>query len=589
MKWAIKNKIAVGVATTFAVLVINAGVTYRNTLQTITDSSWVDHSEEVLTALENTFSTLKEAETGQRGYLITGQEDYLEPYHNATKSVNEYLQQVKNLTVDNPIQQQRMIALQGRIARKFLELNQTIILRQKKGFAAAQQVVSFGQGKQEMDQIRDLVTQMENEERQLLQRRTKEVKTSAQQTILTFSIASGVSLALLGLVFYLVRRDFIQRSKAERTLRQSEARFRRIVESNILGFVFAEFSGKIIEANDAYLQIIGYTRGELLSGKVDGKEITPPEYWDYDRQSIVQVQQTGFCPPFEKEYIRKDGSRIPIVIGVALIDAANKEQHVSFVLDLSKQKAAEAEVRKLNQTLEQRVHERTGQLEAANQEMQAFSYSVSHDLRAPLRAMQGFAQALLEDYGNQIDDLGQEYAHRIVAAAGRMETLIQDLLSYSRLSRAELGLQQVNLTAVMMEVLTQLESELKERQAQVRVENPMPQVIGHYSTLVQIVANLLSNAIKFVSAGIKPQVRVWAENRGNDVRLWVQDNGIGIASEHQHRIFSVFERLHGTEAYPGTGIGLAIVRKGVERLGGRVGVESQPTQGSCFWVELPRQ
>lgn len=589
MEWAINNKIAVGVATTLAVLVINAGVTYRNTLKTINDSSWVDHTEEVLIALENTFSTLKDAETGQRGYLITGQEEYLDPYHSAIKSVNKYLQQVKNLTVDNPIQQQRMIDLQGKIARKSAELNQTITLRQKKGFAAAQQVVLSGQGKQEMDQIHDLVTQMENEERQLLQRRTKEAKTSAQQTILTFSIASGVSLALLGLVFYLVRRDFNQRSKAERTLRQSEARFRRIVESNILGFVFAEFSGKIIEANDAYLQIIGYTREELLSGKVDGKEITPPEYWDDDQQSIVQVQQTGFCPPLEKEYIRKDGSRIPIVVGVARIDAANKEQHVSFVLDLSKQKAAEAEVRRLNQTLEQRVHERTVQLEEANQEMQAFSYSVSHDLRAPLRAMQGFAQALLEDYGDQLDDLGQEYAHRIVAAAGRMENLIQDLLSYSRLSRAELGLQQVNLTAVMMEVLTQLESELKERQAQVRVENPLPQVIGHYSTLVQIVTNLLSNAIKFVPASIKPQVQVWAEKRGNDVCLCVKDNGIGIASEHQHRIFSVFERLHGTEAYPGTGIGLAIVRKGVERLGGRVGVESQSTQGSCFWVELPRQ
>jgi len=585
MKWAINNKIALGFATTLAVLVVNAGVTYRNALKAINDSYLVEHTNQVLAALEGTLSTLKDAETGQRGYIITGQADYLQPYTAATQEVNNYLQRVQKLTADNSIQQQRLAILQRKIADKFLELNQTIALRQQ-GFTAAQQVVLSGQGKQEMDQIRALLTQMENEERQLLQRRSQEARNSVQQTIVTFSIASGTSLTLLGLVYYLVMRDIDQRSRAEETLRKSEARFRRIVESNIIGFVFAEFNGKIIEANDAYLRIIGYTRQELSSGKVDWQKITPPEYRANDQSAIKQVQQTGFCSPFEKEYIRKDGSRIPIVIGVALLDASDKEQHVSFVLDLSRQKAAEAEARQLNQTLEQRVQERTVQLEEANQEMQAFSYSVSHDLRAPLRGMQGFAQALLEDYSDQLDDLGQEYAQRIVAAASRMEALIQDLLAYSRLSRVELRLHPVDLTAVLMEVLTQLKLQLQESQASIKVERPLPQVLGHFSTLVQIVMNLLSNAIKFVPSGDTPQVRVWAEKRGDWVRLWVEDNGIGIASEHQQRIFRVFERLHGVEVYPGTGIGLAIVRKGAERLGGRVGVESQPHQGSSFWVEL---
>jgi signal transduction histidine kinase len=141
---------------------------------------------------------------------------------------------------------------------------------------------------------------------------------------------------------------------------------------------------------------------------------------------------------------------------------------------------------------------------------------------------------------------------------------------------------------VISEALSQLDIELRERKPQVNVTEPLPQVMAHRRTLVQVITNLLSNAIKFIEPDVQPQVRVWAQSRGDSIRLWVVDNGLGIAVEHQERIFRVFERLHGIEAYPGTGIGLAIVRKGMERLGGRVGVESQLGQGSRFWIELPK-
>lgn len=266
--------------------------------------------------------------------------------------------------------------------------------------------------------------------------------------------------------------------------------------------------------------------------------------------------------------------------------------------------------------LEQRVAERTAALQEANDELQAFAYSVWHDLRAPLRAMQGFGQALLEDYGDQFDAMAENYIRRIVASAQRMDTLIQDLLNYSRLSRTDINLRSLDLASIVAEVLTQLEAELQARQAQVTVEKPLPQVIGHPAILVQVLTNLITNAIKFVPPSVQPQVRVWAEEAGEHgstgvspvetlspvgtleqgrippdtetkwVRLWVEDNGIGIEPKHQERIFRVFERLHGVETYPGTGIGLAIVRKGVERMGGRVGVESELGQGSRFWIEL---
>jgi signal transduction histidine kinase len=252
--------------------------------------------------------------------------------------------------------------------------------------------------------------------------------------------------------------------------------------------------------------------------------------------------------------------------------------------------ASAAQLRQLNEELratqdELEINNRA--LADANEQLEAFSYSVAHDLRAPLRGMQGFAAALLEDYADQLDADGQEYARRLDAAAARMDLLIADLLAYSCLSRAAIAVQTVALDAAMASALAQVEQELRQRQAQVHVASELPRVMAHHATLVQVVANLLTNAAKFVAPDTRPKVAVWAEACGPWTRLWVGDNGIGIAPEHHEHIFDVFERLHGIETYPGTGIGLAVVRKGMERLGGRVGLESTVGRGSRFWIELP--
>ncbi len=237
--------------------------------------------------------------------------------------------------------------------------------------------------------------------------------------------------------------------------------------------------------------------------------------------------------------------------------------------------------------LEQRVDERTVQLSEANTSLEAFAYSIAHDLRAPLRALQGFSQALIEDYSSQLDAIARDYVLRIDRAARRMDELMRDILNYCRLDRAEITPRTLALEEAVDEALRLQEEALRTSAAEVSVQRPLPLVFGHHATLVQVLSNLLSNAIKFVAPGVRPVLRFTVEQRPGWVRLWLADNGLGIAADYQDRIFKIFERLHGVESYPGTGIGLAIVQKALTRMGGRVGVESAPDAGSRFWIELP--
>jgi signal transduction histidine kinase len=204
-----------------------------------------------------------------------------------------------------------------------------------------------------------------------------------------------------------------------------------------------------------------------------------------------------------------------------------------------------------------------------------------------LRAQQSFAQLLLDDYKDSIDETGREYVQRIIKSARRLDRLVEDLLTYSRLSRSDLRFEIVDLNKILADVQAQLTEEVRNQNGTISVAALHP-VCGYEPTLNLVITNLVANALKFVRPDVAPQIRVWSEEKGDCVRLWVEDNGIGIAGEHRDKIFGVFQRLHPMEKYPGTGIGLAIVEKGVERMAGRVGVESEVGKGSRFWIELPK-
>jgi signal transduction histidine kinase len=242
-------------------------------------------------------------------------------------------------------------------------------------------------------------------------------------------------------------------------------------------------------------------------------------------------------------------------------------------------------VRDLLEQLEEKVRERTARLEQTISELEAFSYSMSHDLRAPLRAMRGYSQVLMDEYAARLDEDGQNYLKRILNASERLDRLVQDVLRYSRCARETINCVPVDLEALIAAVIAEYPA-LRPPNAQIILARPLLKVNGHEASLTQVISNLLGNAVKFVSPGNTPTVKIWTEQRGPRVRVFIRDNGIGIPPEDHEKIFKMFERLSAGPEYEGTGIGLAIVAKAVERMGGKVGIESKVGEGSTFWIEL---
>lgn len=349
-------------------------------------------------------------------------------------------------------------------------------------------------------------------------------------------------------------------------------------------FVTYDREWRFTYINEAGARMLGKTAAELIGRNI--WEIFPDavgnQYYRELHTALAEqriIRSEHYYAPFGKWF---ENFIYPTPEGVTV-----------FATDVTARKTTEqqlltarAGLEEHARLLEARVAERTRELQQKVAELEAFSYSLSHDLRAPLRALSGYASVLLAEYGAQSAPAARDYSEKIQRAALRLDQLIVDVLSYHRVSREEVRLTRVELNPLLDEIVAEREP-LQAIRAQIQIAPALPAVRGHESLLTQCFSNLLENAAKFVRPGQAPHVEIFAQSRGSSVRVFVRDHGIGVPPEHAERIFGIFERLHMASAYPGTGIGLAIVRRAVERMRGNAGVESDGVHGSTFWIELP--
>ncbi len=404
-----------------------------------------------------------------------------------------------------------------------------------------------------------------------------------------------------------VSRDITARKHAEEVIRASEERFRMLADNMAQLAWTCDELGTVTWYNQRWLDFTGLSFEELKGW--GWKQCHHPDHVNRVVATVQQARDSGEIWEDTFPLRGADGQyRWFLSRAVPIRNPADEiVRWLGTNTDVTDQRAAQEALRLAQALLadragqlEQAVTERTHELARTNEQLEAFVYSIAHDLRAPLRAMQGFSDLLVQEAGNSLSAKSLDFAGRISRSALFMDSLLKDLLAFSRVAQQEVQLTDVNLEATVRTVAARLENELQERGARLELAGPWPAVRAHEATLGQVLFNLISNALKFNAPGVPPVVRVrvqeWAAlapahaadapgPSGHWVRVWVEDNGIGIAPEYHDKVFRLFTRLHGP-AFGGTGVGLAIVQKGVERMGGRLGVESALGAGSRFWFEL---
>jgi len=575
----IRTRVNLAFALAVAVLLAIAGASYQSVTSLAETGQWIDHTHEVLAAIDAVASATTTAEAGTRGYALTGEERFLETYQSGARGAEAALATLRRLTADNPTAQGRANRLELLLREQLARLADTVAIRRDQSGAAAAERVRAGSGTGLAESIQAAVEEMRVAERTLLAARAAASDSRAARTRWIIVLGSLAVVVVTAGSSLMISREIARRREIDRGLRASEARYRLLVDRNLAAIARTRRDGVVLECNPAMVRLLGCaSREEVLGMNASDFYVDPAE-----RERLLSAfAPGGGAVDREVRFRRKDGIEIWVSVTFLEYEDNGQPSFEAVMLDITDRKATSGRIEELNAALARQIEG----LAAANQELDAFSYSISHDLRAPLRAMQGFSEALLEDYGTRLDATGHDYANRIVTASRQMDSLIQDLLAYSRLVRAEVSLDTVNLETVVDEACGALEIELKDRGGEIAVERPLGRVRGHRAVLSQIVTNLLSNAVKFTRPDTPPRVRVRSERDHGRVRLWVEDNGIGIEPQHRERIFRAFERLHGAQQYPGTGIGLAIVQKGATRLGGQAGVESELGAGSRFWLDL---
>lgn len=574
----------------------------------------VTHTVDVLASSEQLLSLLKDAETGQRGFLLVRDPLYLEPYQEATRSIGPALQRLRQLTSDNPLQQERLDRIEALTRQKLAELEATLSLMRDGAPAAAMELVRTGQGKRFMDSLRQLLHEVQQEERQLLAGRTRRLERVTHRN--TAVVLGGIALlgGLTLLAAGMTSRDFqaLERAARERLKYEERLVALHAIDKAILRA--ASPLELIQSALSALRRMVGCERADLLlfePGQEEARLLLCHEASDVLREERISlssplatralagkgIPEVMQLPEQESRYeVRLPLSSLHQRMGSLGLLSRHAhtfdERAVQVVREVADQVTIALEQARLRERLlgaaerlEQQVRERTAELNEANAELEAFSYSVSHDLRAPLRSIDGFSQAIEDDGGNVLTDRSKRFFQKVKAASGRMAELIDDLLKLSRLSRAEMTRERVNLSPLAEGVIADLRAREPERQVEVSIQ-PELWAVGDRRLLRVALENLLGNAWKFSSKQPHSRIEVACFGQDGESVFVVRDNGAGFDMAYAQKLFSPFQRMHSEREFPGTGIGLATVHRIVRRHGGRIWAEGAVGKGATIFFIL---
>jgi len=572
-------------------------------LALLSEVTWSTHSYEVLAHVRKCEHLLVEAQNNVRGYLLTGDAAFNDTYKEDRLQAENGLKELKVLVSDNSEQTHNVQDIIDSMVS--WSEHADILVSQRSQAPVSPDWIKLGStlSGQAQQSFEKFVVEEEH---------LRDTRLHRVRRMKTIIAASGGVLAFLLVVtiVYQVRRQMMELAvsyrEALKTIEQRQAalarsendleaqkEWLRVTLTSIGdGVIVTDSEGRVVLMNHESEWLTGWTLPDALHRPLPEvfkivNEETRAVVDNPVAKVLVEKKTVGLAN--HTVLISRNGDEWPIEDSAApILDAKGETLGVVLVFhDATSSRLAQRSLKASNEELEKTVADRTLALSQTISDLQAFSYSVSHDLRSPLRAMQGFAEAILEDYGDKLDDRGKDYLARIKNAAARLDRLIIDLLSYTRIARDESPLETFDLDKVVREIVA-ADAQLQPPNAEVRIDGPLPKVSGRDSALNQVFTNLLGNAAKFVRPSETGKIRVWSEDKGAKVRIWVEDQGIGIAEGEREKIFNMFVQLNDSAKFGGTGVGLAIVKKAAEIMHGTVGVESTEGSGSRFWLELAK-
>jgi PAS domain S-box-containing protein len=538
----------------------------------------VEHTYQVLNASERLFSGIEDADARQRGYLLTGEQQFLDRYREMLSAKHAALEQLRTLTGDNLAQQTRLRELDRLIDARLALLERGISARRDQGLEAAIAVVRSGESSRLTSGIRTVLAAMETEERQLLTQRTKAAAQQADRT--RGALAGGTAILVVLLIFagLIIESDVGKLQASAKTLRRQTDLLDQAHEPMLAW----ELGGPIEYLNRGAEKFYGLSAAEAI-GRRSHHLFHTRHPMGMDRIEALLARDGRWRGELTQQI---DGREVMVESFLTLVSEPDGRKTVLEVnRDITEEKRAQEEILQLNQQLEQRVKDRTAQLEASNKELEAFAYSVSHDLRAPLRGIDGWSLALLEDCGSTLDQTARQHLERVRSEAQRMGLLIDDLLTLSRLTRLKLQHESVDLTALAHTIACRLREAEPHRNIDFTIQEGLS-TAGDSHLLDIAVSNLMSNAVKFTGPRDLARIEVGKANGQHEMAFFVRDNGVGFDMAYAGMLFGAFQRLHKHTEFPGTGIGLATVQRVVRRHGGKIWADAKPGEGATFYFTI---